>query len=70
MWFLYALLIVSGIVFIVVQLFFSSGGKAKFKSDLPKAEKPKKRKGFVACSLILSVISLGLLTVAMISFLS
>ena len=69
MWFLYALLIVSGIAFIVIQLFFSSGGKAKFKSDLPKVEKPKK-KVFIACSLILSVISLGLLIAAMISFLS
>ena len=68
---LYVLLIVSGAAFILWQLFFSSGGKAKFKSDLPVTkEAVKKKKVVVACSLILSVLTLVLLVLTVISFLS
>lgn len=69
---LYALIIIFGALFIVWQLFFSTGGKAKFKSDLPAkpaAASVKKRKGVIICLSILCAISLALLVAAMISFL-
>lgn len=65
------LIVIGGIVFILFQIFLSSGGKTKFKSDLPKTDvvKKKKKVGIIVCFSILSVLSLALLTVVLISFL-
>lgn len=67
---LYWLIVIAGVIFLLVQIFLSTGGKAKFKSDLPKTkELTKKRKVVIVCSSILCVISLVLLIVALISWL-
>lgn len=65
------LIVIGGIVFILFQVFLSSGGKTKFKSDLPKTDTviKKKKVGLIVCFSILSVLSLALLTVVLISFL-
>jgi len=65
------LVLIGGLVFILFQIFLSSGGKTKFKSDLPKTDTVIKRKkvGLIVCFSILSVLALGLLIVALISFL-
>lgn len=64
------LIVVAGVLFILYNLFFNSGGNAKYKSDLPQSkEHAKKKKGIIICFSILSGISLVLLIVAMISFL-
>lgn len=65
------LIVIAGLGFILFQVFLSSGGKTKFKSDLPKTDTVIKRKkvGLIVCFSILSVLSLGLLIVALISFL-
>lgn len=71
--FLYVIILIAGIGFILYQIFFNSGGNAKFKSDLPESVKVKskrKRVVIVACSLILSVISLVLLIALLTSLLS
>jgi len=34
-------LLVGGLVFLLFQIFISTGGKAKFKSDLPKKKRGK-----------------------------
>lgn len=65
------LLLIFGVLFIIFQIFLSSGGKSKFKSDLPKTDVliKKKKVGFVVCFSILCVLSLGLLIVVLISLL-
>lgn len=70
--FLYALIIIGGFGYILFQIFLSSGGKTKFRSDLPKTQEiiNQKKVGFWVCFSILSGISLALLIVALISFLS
>lgn len=35
-------LLVTGIAFLLIQIFVNQGGKAKFKSDLPKPKKGDK----------------------------
>lgn len=66
------LVVIGGIIFILFQVFLSSGGKTKFKSDLPKTDTvvKKKKVGLIICFSILSVLALALLTVVLISFLS
>lgn len=66
------LILIGGLVFIIFQIFLSSGGKTKFKSDLPKTDTviKKKKVGLIVCFSILSVLSLALLIVGLISFLS
>lgn len=66
------LVVIGGLVFILFQIFLSSGGKTKFKSDLPKTDTvvKKKKVGLIICFSILSVLALALLTVVLISFLS
>lgn len=68
---MYWLIVIVGLGFILYNIFFSSGGKTKFKSDLPKSETQvvKKKVGVIVCFSLLSVISLVLLIVALISFL-
>lgn len=63
------LVLIGGIGFILYNIFLNSGGQAKFKSDLPKTEKPKKKVGIVVCFSILSVLTLVLLVLSLISFL-
>lgn len=64
------LVLVAGLIFILYNIFFNSGGTAKFKSDLPKEKNNiKKKKGLLICSSILFAVSLALLIVALISFL-
>lgn len=64
------LVVIAGVLFVLYNIFFNTGGNAKYKSDLPKTpENAKKRKGVIICFSILSVLSLALLTVALISFL-
>ncbi len=65
------LIVIGGLVFILFQIFLSSGGKTKFKSDLPKTDIVVKRKkvGLIICFSILSVLALALLIVVLISFL-
>lgn len=65
------LIVIAGVGFVLFQIFLSSGGRTKFKSDLPKTETSKKKKKVVilVCSSILSVLSLALLVLALISFL-
>lgn len=60
---LYVLILIGGLGYIVFQLFLSSGGKTKFKSDLPKTDvvKAKKKVGTLICFLILCLIILVLL---------
>lgn len=41
---IYALIILGGLIFIVYNLVFSSGGKSKFRSDLPKTKEVVKKK--------------------------
>ena len=66
-----ALIILGGLIFIVYNLVFSSGGKSKFRSDLPKTkEVVKKKKVVVVCFSVLCVISLAMLVLALISWLS
>lgn len=68
---IYALIILGGLIFIVYNLVFSSGGKSKFRSDLPKTkEVVKKKKVVVVCFSVLCVISLAMLVLALISWLS
>lgn len=38
----YVLFVIAGVIFLAFQLFVNQGGKAKFKSDLPKTEEVKK----------------------------
>jgi len=68
MWFW--LVLIAGVGWILFNIFLNSGGQAKFKSDLPKTEKSKKKVGYIICFSILSVLTLVLLIVAMISLLS
>lgn len=65
------LILIGGIVFILFQIFLSSGGKTKFKSDLPKTDRVirKKKVGLILCFSILSVVALALLIPVLISFL-
>lgn len=60
---LYVLVLVGGIGYILFQLFLSSGGRTKFKSDLPKTDKVlvKRRWGIIICFSILCLIILALL---------
>lgn len=37
------LVLIAGIIFLLFQIFVSKGGKAKFKSDLPKIKKERKQ---------------------------
>lgn len=68
---IYALIILGGLIFILYNLVFSSGGKSKFRSDLPKTkEVVKKKKVVVVCFSVLCVISLVMLVLALISWLS
>lgn len=68
---IYALIILGGLIFIVYNLVFSSGGKSKFRSDLPKTkEVVKKKKVVLVCFSVLCVISLAMLVLALISWLS
>lgn len=68
---IYALIILGGLIFILYNLVFSSGGKSKFRSDLPKTkEVVKKKKVVVVCFSVLCVISLAMLVLALISWLS
>ena len=68
---IYALIILGGLIFIVYNLVFSSGGKSKFRSDLPNTkEVVKKKKVVVVCFSVLCVISLAMLVLALISWLS
>lgn len=67
---LYILVVIGGIIYLIYQIFFNSGGKAKFKSDLPKTEQSSKKKvGIWICFSILLLISLALLIRAIILFL-
>ena len=65
------LILIGGIVFILFQIFLSSGGKTKFKSDLPKTDTVirKKKVGLIICFSILSVVALALLILVLISLL-
>lgn len=63
-------ILIVGIGWILFNIFLNSGGQAKFKSDLPKQGKPKRKVGLIICFSILSVLTLVLLIVALISFLS
>lgn len=68
---IYVLIILGGLIFILYNLVFSSGGKSKFRSDLPKTkEVVKKKKVVVVCFSVLCVISLVMLVLALISWLS
>ena len=66
------LVVIVGFLYVLFQIFLSSGGKTKFKSDLPKTDilTNKKKMGVKICLLSLCAISLVMLVVAMISFLS
>lgn len=64
------IVLIAGIGWILFNIFLNSGGQAKFKSDLPMLEKPKRKVGLIICFSILSVLTLVLLIVALISFLS
>lgn len=68
---LYFLIIIGGFGYILFQLFLSSGGRTKFKSDLPKTDvvKVKRKWGILICFSILSLVTLALLIVALISLL-
>lgn len=49
------LILITGLIFILYSIFFSSSNKSKFSSDLPKDGKPfyKTKKGIFALCLIL-----------------
>ena len=66
------LVVIAGVIFVLFQIFLSSGGRTKFKSDLPKTDivVRKKKVGIIICFSILSVLALALLTVVFISLLS
>lgn len=68
---LYVLILIGGLGYIVFQLLLSSGGRTKFKSDLPKTEvvKAKKKVGTLICFLSLCLIILVLLIALIRSFL-
>ena len=68
---LYVLILIGGLGYILFQLFLSSGGKTKFKSDLPKTDvvKAKKKVGTLICFSILCLIILALLIALIRSFL-
>ena len=69
-WF-YFLVIIGGLGYILFQIFLSSGGRTKFKSDLPKTDtvKVKRKWGIIICFSILCLITLVLLIVSIRSFL-
>lgn len=54
------IVLLCGLGFLAFQIFVNTGGKAKFKSDLPKTETVKKR-GKIKCYTILSLTLLAVL---------
>lgn len=61
-WF-YVLILIGGIGYILFNIFLSSGGRSKFKSDLPKTDtvKVKRKWGLIICFSILCLLTLALL---------
>lgn len=48
------IVLVAGVLYLLFNIFVNSGGKAKFKSDLPPTEQVKKR-GKVKCYILMSL---------------
>lgn len=74
--FIFWMVLIGGILFVLYNIVLGGSATSKFKSDLPKPgttdtkARPKLRKGVLVACLILSVISLALLVLTVISFLS
>lgn len=68
--FLYILILIAGVGYIVFNIFLSSGGQAKFKSDLPKTEQAifKRKWVILTCFSILCLLILVLLIAFIRSF--
>ncbi len=74
--FVFWAILIAGIIFVIYNILLGGSSTSKFKSDLPKSgtadtkAKPKVRKGVLVVCLISSAVSLALLVLTVISFLS
>lgn len=74
--FFFWIILIAGIIFVIYNILLGGSSTSKFKSDLPKTgvagvkAKPKVRKGVLVACLILFAVSLALLVLTVISFLS